>query len=98
MAAGTFSISNGPTYNFISNGPKVSVSASANGTLQGSTILDATTQSAKLYSGDGVGDYNASANLELSKSMATLKYSVEYFSQQGTSTINGILGSWTLDD
>ncbi|SDL40555.1 hypothetical protein SAMN05660337_2938 [Maridesulfovibrio ferrireducens] len=98
MVTGTFSISNGPTYNFISEGQKVTVSAFANGSLQGSATLDSTTKTATLYSSSGVGDFTAvaSLNIDSQTKTATLKYHVEYFGQQGTSSTDGILGSWSF--
>ena len=93
--SGQFSVANGPTYSFISVGKKVTVSAFAHGSLQGSATLDSTTKTAALYSSSGPGDFTASATLDISKKVYTLKYNVVYSGQQGSTTYSGVIGSWS---
>ncbi|OEU68224.1 MAG: hypothetical protein BA863_02950 [Desulfovibrio sp. S3730MH75] len=98
MISGRFAISNGPTYEYASDGQKVMVSAYSGKTLLGNAILDKNNKSAQIYMGNGPGEYSVSTNLNTESKTNTLDYTVVYFGQSGTTQIDGVLASWGLDD
>lgn len=93
---GSFSVSNGPKFEFISTNESVAVSGYKNCTLVGSGTLNSSNTSVTLMSSTGIGDYSASVSLSIDSAATTmtLTYSVTYSGQQGTSTKTGTLGIW----
>ena len=95
---GQIEIENACIYNFITNGQQVTVSASVGGSLVGTATLSSSNKSVNLYTGSGPGSFEAAASLSIATSskIATLKYTITFYGQQGTATVDGTLGSWTF--
>ena len=98
MISGSLAIKGGPKYEYNSDGNKVIVTCYAYGALQNSAILDKSNPTKTLYTGSSVGEFQAVANLDISGSIFTLKYDVEFFGQSSSSHSKGIIGSWDTND
>lgn len=98
MISGKLTMEGGPKYEYISDGTKVIVTGYAHGTLQKCVTLDKTNATETLYTGNGVGDFQADVSLEISGSTFTLKYDVEFFGQSSSPHKKGILCSWETGD
>ncbi len=94
---GTQTIGSGTplTFEYMSYGKEVTVLANRGE----SCVLSEANPKCKIKSAGGIGDTDAEVSLDLGKKdMVTVNYKVTWYSQGGSGSVTGTLGSWQLQE